>query len=779
MDIIAIEGIGKKYKEKLKAAGVDTVEVLLEKGNTPKGRKELAGTTGISPELILKWTYLADLIRIDGVGEEYSDLLQAAGINTVKDLTRLYAKDVFNKIIGINKEKELVRQLPSLKMVEDWIGQSKKLPLVVEIDKAQLEFKPVSKKRPLSIVLISVFGSLFALTLLITTLASENNFLNSLSLSLIIFSPVALLTSFILIFVNRKKDRTRTRAFLAATLGSLAILIFSSVMFSQTYDHILIADKLFEDKRYEEAMAYYQRVIDKGKDQAKIEEARIKIQQSQDYIDQASGYATNGDSYYKDNLYELALEEYNKGYKIYPYLAGIEDKIEDTEKKILDTPKNSPPVAEAGKDISCCVGEEINLSGEGSSDPEGDTLSYNWEIQGQEYEGKSFKINISKAGTYTAVLTVSDGEFTSEDTVVIEVSEAVAEVPEEEESGTWTTKCIRVIDGDTIELESGDRVRYIGIDCPETDDEYGTLATEFNRDLVEGKIVTLEKDVSDTDRYGRILAYVYVGDIFVNAYIVQEGYAQVSTYPPDVKYADYFLELQQEAREENKGLWGLEVAEAEEEVKTTGSIEVTSLTSPVERGSKATISINTNPNAYCTITVYYRSGVSTAQGLDPKYSGSDGKCSWSWTVGSNTTPGDWRIVITSDGAQDKEVYFTVTKTATEIAQEQEPQEEEPTEETPPAEASYGITVTGLTSPVSQGANATISINTAPNTYCTITVYYKSGPSTAQGLEPKNTDSSGNVSWTWKVGTRTTPGDWKIVINVQGIGQIEQYFTVTG
>ena len=236
MDIIAIEGIGKKYKEKLKAAGVDTVEVLLEKGNTPKGRKELAGTTGISPELILKWTYLADLIRIDGVGEEYSDLLQAAGINTVKDLTRLYAKDVFKKIIDVNKEKELVRQLPSLKMVEDWIGQSKKLPLVVEIDKAQVEFKPVSKKRPLSIVLISVFGSLFALTLLITTLASENNFLNSLSLSLIIFSPVALLTSFILIFVNRKKDGTRTRAFLAVTLGSLAILIFSSVMFSQTYD---------------------------------------------------------------------------------------------------------------------------------------------------------------------------------------------------------------------------------------------------------------------------------------------------------------------------------------------------------------------------------------------------------------------------------------------------------------------------------------------------------------------------------------------------------------
>lgn len=130
-------------------------------------------------------------------------------------------------------------------------------------------------------------------------------------------------------------------------------------------------------------------------------------------------------------------------------------------------------------------------------------------------------------------------------------------------------KCTRVIDEDTIEVEDETgtkyRVRYIGIDTPETSEDYGDIATEKNKELVEGKVVKLEKDVSSTDKYGRILAYVYVGDIFVNAYLVQEGYAQISTYPPDVKHADYFLELQQEARENNKGLWSIEIVEEEKE----------------------------------------------------------------------------------------------------------------------------------------------------------------------------------------------------------------------
>ncbi len=123
----------------------------------------------------------------------------------------------------------------------------------------------------------------------------------------------------------------------------------------------------------------------------------------------------------------------------------------------------------------------------------------------------------------------------------------------------------RVIDGDTIEVEIEGvsyKIRYIGIDTPELHHPtkpvgyYAQEAYEKNRELVEGKTVYLEKDVSETDRYGRLLRYVYVGDVFVNAYLVQQGYALVSTYPPDVKYQDRFLELQREAREAGRGLWG-------------------------------------------------------------------------------------------------------------------------------------------------------------------------------------------------------------------------------
>ncbi len=122
-------------------------------------------------------------------------------------------------------------------------------------------------------------------------------------------------------------------------------------------------------------------------------------------------------------------------------------------------------------------------------------------------------------------------------------------------------KVIRVIDGDTIVLENGKTVRYIGIDAPELNlkkgkpECYGLEAKKKNEELVLGKKVRLEKDVSETDKYGRLLRYVYVDDIFVNEFLVREGYATILTYPPDVKYADLFLESQKEARENNRGLW--------------------------------------------------------------------------------------------------------------------------------------------------------------------------------------------------------------------------------
>jgi len=120
----------------------------------------------------------------------------------------------------------------------------------------------------------------------------------------------------------------------------------------------------------------------------------------------------------------------------------------------------------------------------------------------------------------------------------------------------------RVIDGDTIEIEGGQKIRYIGIDTPETVDPrtsvqcYGKEASAKNKEFVEGKRVRLEKDVSETDKYGRLLRYVFVGDVFVNETLVKEGYAFSSTYPPDIKYQDRFAKAEKAAREADRGLWG-------------------------------------------------------------------------------------------------------------------------------------------------------------------------------------------------------------------------------
>ena len=133
---------------------------------------------------------------------------------------------------------------------------------------------------------------------------------------------------------------------------------------------------------------------------------------------------------------------------------------------------------------------------------------------------------------------------------------------------------VRVIDGDTIELENGNKVRYIGIDTPEIKHPtipvqcYGKEAYGKNKDLVEGKVVRLEKDISEKDKYERLLRYVYVDDVFVNDYLVREGYAHASSYPPDVKFQNQFREAEKEAREGSKGLWK-ECKEVTEELKVS------------------------------------------------------------------------------------------------------------------------------------------------------------------------------------------------------------------
>lgn len=126
-----IEGIGESYANKLKEAGVATVESLLEKGATPKGRADIAETTGIREDLILRWVNHADLYRIKGIGSELSELLEKAGVDTVPELARRNPDNLHAKLVEINEAKNLVRRMPSLSQVQSWVEQAKELPRVV------------------------------------------------------------------------------------------------------------------------------------------------------------------------------------------------------------------------------------------------------------------------------------------------------------------------------------------------------------------------------------------------------------------------------------------------------------------------------------------------------------------------------------------------------------------------------------------------------------------------------------------------------------------------
>lgn len=157
----------------------------------------------------------------------------------------------------------------------------------------------------------------------------------------------------------------------------------------------------------------------------------------------------------------------------------------------------------------------------------------------------------------------SSTEKASETQKSVSTTSASTPIPSPPPShGGIFVKVVNVVDGDTIKIETGETVRYIGIDTPETvhPDKpvqcYGKEASDKNTALVERKVVELEKDISEKDKYGRLLRYIWLNDVLINEVLVREGYAQSSTYPPDVKYQNRFVEAQRFAREEQKGLWG-------------------------------------------------------------------------------------------------------------------------------------------------------------------------------------------------------------------------------
>jgi len=127
-----IEGIGEKLGAKFREAGINNVDKLLVATKTKKQRKDLAESTGISEKLILKFANMADLFRINGIGQEFSELLEAAGVDTVPELAMRKAENLTKKMEEVNAEKNLTRRTPALKEVEKWVEEAKSLPRMLE-----------------------------------------------------------------------------------------------------------------------------------------------------------------------------------------------------------------------------------------------------------------------------------------------------------------------------------------------------------------------------------------------------------------------------------------------------------------------------------------------------------------------------------------------------------------------------------------------------------------------------------------------------------------------
>ena len=126
-----VEGIGEVYAVKLEGVGVTSIEQLLQVGSTKKGREELCEKSGIGETLLLKWVNRADLARISGIGSEYADLLEAAGVDSVPELAQRNAANLSAKLSELNEAKELTRRVPAENEVADWIEQAKRLPRIV------------------------------------------------------------------------------------------------------------------------------------------------------------------------------------------------------------------------------------------------------------------------------------------------------------------------------------------------------------------------------------------------------------------------------------------------------------------------------------------------------------------------------------------------------------------------------------------------------------------------------------------------------------------------
>ncbi len=207
--------------------------------------------------------------------------------------------------------------------------------------------------------------------------------------------------------------------------------------------------------------------------------------------------------------------------------------------------------------------------------------------------------NTSKQNNLMSSVAVLSPVVSSESPIALSAPVATEINGTNEKAENNLVKVIRVVDGDTIEIESGEKVRYIGIDTPETVDPrkpvqcFGVEASKKNKELVEGKMVRLEKDITDRDKYNRLLRYIYVGDTFINLELVKQGFAYSYSYPPDIKYQDQIVKVQEEAREAKRGLWGACSADPRVNSSATPSIAPVS----AAQGSNGTCVIKGNISA--------------------------------------------------------------------------------------------------------------------------------------------------------------------------------------
>ncbi|GIQ67479.1 hypothetical protein DUZ99_08535 [Xylanibacillus composti] len=245
------------------------------------------------------------------------------------------------------------------------------------------------------------------------------------------------------------------------------------------------------------------------------------------------------------------------------------------------------------------------------------------------------------------------------------------------DSNRISAKITRVVDGDTMKAMIGDKeetIRLLLIDTPETVhpnkevQPFGPEASNFAKEMLTGQDVMLEFDVSERDRYGRLLAYLWIGDRMFNEMLLEQGLARVAVYPPDIRHVDRFREIQKTAQLAGVGIWSIEnyaqedgfhgeieladvrtPSEDELNAASSATIEISSVTTPVYAGDYAELTARVRPGAKAEIDVIYKSGSSRAKGLEEKTADENGLVSWTWQVGSNTSAGTWSIVVRSEG----------------------------------------------------------------------------------------------------------------------------------